>query len=354
MFTLLVCSDMFGSKVNLEITFSALPTIGELTRRIEDVCTQEMYCIRPTGAMVPPDGIKVSRLQIYDDIQLKWVDLISSQQLHEYDQIYVFQAQTPWQIDTQQDLPAPRPPTSGSGVAPTIPPPQGFAPAASPMHAAPPVSLQYTPGPGGMERANIPPDDKSRVTFEELDITRKRFLDFSDLEKAFRERGLDFSNNTVGELFYKADLNKDGKITLDEWTNWGLIYPNTLDCLYFRGRHSEEENAIQRQIQQSHERASQCQARDAQLKREIQDLEAANRGLEDEISRLQARVTEAAKKKQVLDPDERELIEEEIRLERQHDQMRISKARFQEASERFNRGAAAKGSPRRARETVGY
>eukprot|EP00756_Hemistasia_phaeocysticola_P018338 Hpha_TRINITY_DN15587_c1_g14::TRINITY_DN15587_c1_g14_i1::g.108479::m.108479 len=142
MFTVLTCADLFGSKCNLELTFPALPSVAELQRRVEDVFNSEMHATRPPGAPVPPEGFRVSRVQIYDDVLLKWVDLISSTQLHEYDQLYVFQPQSPWSVDTQQDLPAPRPP-SGRDMGASHQPPaapaynSGGYPGASPGRAQP-------------------------------------------------------------------------------------------------------------------------------------------------------------------------------------------------------------------------
>eukprot|EP00758_Cryptobia_borreli_P007242 Tbor_TRINITY_DN5261_c5_g1::TRINITY_DN5261_c5_g1_i1::g.16173::m.16173 len=109
MYTLLVCADLYGSKVNLEITFSHMPTISELHKRIILIFTTESAVRRPPG--YPSTDFNICKLQIYDDILLRWTDLVSCQQLHEYDQIYAFQAQSPWHVDTQRDLPPPRPPT---------------------------------------------------------------------------------------------------------------------------------------------------------------------------------------------------------------------------------------------------
>ncbi|TPP42307.1 hypothetical protein CGC20_29245 [Leishmania donovani] len=47
---------------------------------------------------------------IYDDVLLRWTKLKSLAQLHEYDQLYVFQPQTQWHVDLQKELPPPRPP----------------------------------------------------------------------------------------------------------------------------------------------------------------------------------------------------------------------------------------------------
>lgn len=380
MFTVLVCADLFGFKVNLELTFAALPTIAELTRRSEEIFNAEMGAVRPAGAPVPAEGFRVSRVQIYDDVLLKWVDLISSTQLHEYDQLYVFQPQSPWQVDTQQDLPAPRPPSdpqyqqpaAGGGAPPqqasyqqpfaAVPAPQQqayAAPGAPPSYAAappPPAQdgyqprTQHVPGSGAS-----PEEDRVRAVFDATDSSRKGYFEYAEMERLFRERGLDFSVNTVGELFYKADLDRDGRVVFEEWANWARIYPNTLECLWHRGQDTPEEAAIRKELQNAQNQIAANQAREAQIRRELDALEGQNRGLRDDVARGNAAANEAANRRSVLDPQERELIEEEIKLERQRDQMRMSQARFAEASARFNRGEQQKGSPRRAREAVpGY
>lgn len=112
MYFLLVCADLYGEKMNLEITFPTMPTIGELNRKVTEVFNAEAAIKRPQG--YPAIDFTVARLQIYDDIVLKWTDLVACTQLHEYDQLYAFQPQSPWHIDVQKDLPPPRPPTQGT------------------------------------------------------------------------------------------------------------------------------------------------------------------------------------------------------------------------------------------------
>ena len=106
------------------------------------------------------------------------------------------------------------------------------------------------------------------------------------------------------------------------------------------------------QIQQCYDQQRGSQERDAQIRREIEALEQGNAQLAEDVARLQAAAAEAARRKVTLDHDERELIEEEVKLERQNDQMRLSRARFAAAQDKFNRGAATKGSPRRARDSA--
>lgn len=129
MYTLLCCADLYGEKVNLELTFSAMPTMGELQRKVTEVFNAESQLKRPQG--YPTVDFQIARLQIYDDVLLKWTDLVTCTQLHEYDQLYAFAPQSPWHIDVQKDLPPPRPPTvAGSSAARAAPAAQPNTPGA--------------------------------------------------------------------------------------------------------------------------------------------------------------------------------------------------------------------------------
>ena len=348
MFTVLACADLQGGKVNVELTFPGVPTVGELSRRVEEVFSGE---IRALGGNT---DFTVSRIQVYEDVLLKWVDLISSTQLHEYDQVYAFQPQTPWHVDTQQDLPPPRPPTiAGGGYVHQQQPhsqqqqhqPQGYSVPRS-QHQShqqypPQHQQQLSRGPNG-ERPNIPAQEKASVVFSDLDLQHRGFLEYADFERALHERGLDFSSNTVGELFYKADLNRDGRITPDEWINWAQIYPNTMETLYFKTKDTSEEAMLKNQIQMSQEQLMQNRARLENLQRELSQVQNSSASLQSQVGNLQQQSIAAKNKRKEIPPEERELIEEEIKMERQRDQMRVQQARLKEVSERYNRTSAQK------------
>eukprot|EP00659_Diplonema_papillatum_P018603 gene18603-28689_t len=272
MFTVLVCADLYGSKVNLEIPFPnapPVPSINELTRTIEQIFEQEAHYLKPPG--YPLTEVKVSRIQIYDDTYLNWMDLVNSSQLHEYDQLYIFQPQSRWHVDLQKDLPAPRPPSMPMGVPvqtvshtgygqqsnptpysaaaaappqpPSIgsylaqPPPQQqqssaavvpfggysaspslnavntpyyqqpqYAQVASRGPSFPASSLPQPTGAAAMarERPNIPKEQKAQQVFRDLDLQQRGWIDLTDMERGFRARGIDFSTNTVQELFMKG------------------------------------------------------------------------------------------------------------------------------------------------------
>nr|ACS87835.1 hypothetical protein CDFL6B12_08 [Angomonas deanei] len=125
MFTILCCADLHGEKVNLEVTLDAAPvSVQELVAYLTHIFAREEQAMlshlgHPTA--VPP--FQIASAFIYDDVLLRWTKLKSVSQLHEYDQLYVFQPQTPSHRDSQQDLPPPRPPvqsraTSITGATP--------------------------------------------------------------------------------------------------------------------------------------------------------------------------------------------------------------------------------------------
>eukprot|EP01062_Namystynia_karyoxenos_P042532 TRINITY_DN3110_c1_g1_i1.p1 TRINITY_DN3110_c1_g1~~TRINITY_DN3110_c1_g1_i1.p1 ORF type:complete len:412 (+),score=116.59 TRINITY_DN3110_c1_g1_i1:103-1338(+) len=399
MFTLLVCADLYGQKINLEVPFPSVPTINELTRVIEQVYGQEAQQLKPQG--FPAIQFQVSRIQIYDDSFLKWVDLISSTQLHEYDQLYVFQPQSAWHVDLQKDLPAPRPPTGvvppyagatpsqmqQSYAQPGSPPPAGYSPvpqhggsqyasaAMAPVAGPQPVPAHYgspapqsaspfgQPYPGGgvlpqpmgaalaaRERQNIPKEQKVQAVFRELDQQQKGWIDTAEFERGFRSRGVDFSSKTVEELFAKGDFNRDGRLDWQEWCAWCELYPNTLEVVYYRGRDTTDEEQLRSQRAQVGEALERARQREADLRRQLDDCSREQQQLQQQLADLDTRGQEATSRRHLLEQQERDLLEQEIKLERQKDQLRLSQQRFQEVAFHFDSEAYRVGSPRRARQ----
>eukprot|EP01060_Flectonema_neradi_P022608 TRINITY_DN30856_c0_g1_i1.p1 TRINITY_DN30856_c0_g1~~TRINITY_DN30856_c0_g1_i1.p1 ORF type:complete len:442 (+),score=75.59 TRINITY_DN30856_c0_g1_i1:54-1328(+) len=415
MFTLLVCGDVYGSKVNLEIPFPNVPTISQLTHTIEEVFEAEAAVLKPAG--YPTLEVKVSRIQVYDDTYLKWMDLVSSTQLHEYDQLYVFQPQSPWHVDLQKDLPAPRvpsgttPSTAAAAVAPrVVPAPQQFsqqptAIAMSPVagqvppqptlfattspaviqqqpllaqqpvlsHQPAPQSVSIFPQPmaasipqqvihtapqslpqpvgpalANRERANLPVEQKIQIVFKELDTSAKGYLDYGDLERGFRSRGIDFSSTTIQELFSKGDTNRDTRIDWGEWVAWAGLYPNTLEIIYYRGIDTADDANLQHQRKSAEEAIERNKAREVDLLRQLEECQREYTTLVQQMNNLDSQTREATTRRTLLEQQERDLLEQEIKLERQKDQLRASQYRFQEVAQTFDHSATVQGSPRRA------
>eukprot|EP01064_Diplonema_japonicum_P017007 TRINITY_DN2505_c4_g1_i1.p1 TRINITY_DN2505_c4_g1~~TRINITY_DN2505_c4_g1_i1.p1 ORF type:complete len:402 (+),score=123.44 TRINITY_DN2505_c4_g1_i1:79-1284(+) len=396
-FPVCVCSDLYETKVNLEIPFNARPTMPELTQKIKDFFDYEANTMKPPTAV--SRTFQISRMQVYNDELGKWDDLHRTEQLAPNSQVYCFQ---PHIVDTQADLPRVRQPKHPGGAGGQ----QSYAPAASPAYQQYPPSTSYQPLPsqqpqqhasalrGLKERPHVDLEEKVRIVFGELDTNAKQFLDYGDLERGFKSRALNFAVNTIGELFHKADENRDGRIMFDEWISWCNIYPNTLDAMYYRGKDTGEEAEIRKKIKQiqdmkeadhlAHDLMNDLLQRSAtpgqlgngvmslnrylgpaaqalhadpsrdvrpDIQRAIEDLstEAANR--ERQLPELDNQLRAAQERRQTLENQEMNLLEQEIRLERQRDAMRAQQAKYSEAEQLFNSKANETGSPRRAIRT---
>ncbi|KPA80032.1 hypothetical protein ABB37_05052 [Leptomonas pyrrhocoris] len=119
MFTLLCCADLRGEKVNLEVTLESPPvSLQDLAASLTPVfAREEVAMLARQGYAASAPTFQIANVFLYDDVLLHWTKLKSITQLHEYDQLYVFQPQTQRHRDTQQDLPPPRPPVQGRAAS---------------------------------------------------------------------------------------------------------------------------------------------------------------------------------------------------------------------------------------------
>eukprot|EP01060_Flectonema_neradi_P018059 TRINITY_DN2486_c1_g3_i1.p1 TRINITY_DN2486_c1_g3~~TRINITY_DN2486_c1_g3_i1.p1 ORF type:complete len:386 (+),score=71.79 TRINITY_DN2486_c1_g3_i1:123-1280(+) len=378
-FVVKACADINGQKINLEIPFASQPTIPELMQRITEFYDYE------SKAMRSPRAFQISRIQIHNDSLLKWDELTRMDQLRPGSQLYCHQ---PNVTDIQADLPdavrAQHPMASG-GAGGSL----GY-----PGYHASPVPIRTGTTALG-EREHVDTETKLQCVFQELDTSKKGFLEYGDLERGFKQRGLHFAVRTIGELFHKADVNRDSRIYFDEWVTWGSVYPNTLDAMYYRGRDTDEEGGIrraQRELQDMND-ADMLAAEllNEMIKRSVNPAQLGNcvkslnrylgpaaqalhadpgrdvrpdiqRALEDlsrdvsqrekQMPELEAQLRAAAERRNLLQQQEMTLLEQEIRLERTRDQMRLQEAKYAEAEHLFNTKAGETGSPRRARRVI--
>eukprot|EP00759_Apiculatamorpha_spiralis_P014151 PhF_6_TR20846/c0_g1_i1/m.30029 len=157
MYTLLVCSDLWGQKENLEVVFPSIPSMAELITHIESVFSYESIRLRPPNIPDSECHFRVTRLQIYDDAVMRWVELTTPSQLHDFDQLYAFQRTSPWHIDVQKDLPPPRAPALQRSFGSSIQ--SGATPmtmTATPNTPAPPLNQppQFTPASVGQANSS--------------------------------------------------------------------------------------------------------------------------------------------------------------------------------------------------------
>jgi len=193
--------------------FAACPILTELISSVEDQFDVKGRALRP--ATYPDIPFKVQTLQIYDDVLLRWVDLYSTTQPSFINgcQVYAFQPESLWVQDYQGAIPsAERTFTWSSHLG-------------SPRRAR----LIADHGiPAGQS-------EKIRSVFNDL-ATGKTYISFVDLRASFVRYNIDFTFNTIGELFNRADTNRDGHITYEEWVRFSIDFPNVIDALYFKAR----------------------------------------------------------------------------------------------------------------------
>eukprot|EP00672_Neobodo_designis_P025357 CAMPEP_0174832172 /NCGR_PEP_ID=MMETSP1114-20130205/3531_1 /TAXON_ID=312471 /ORGANISM="Neobodo designis, Strain CCAP 1951/1" /LENGTH=147 /DNA_ID=CAMNT_0016066027 /DNA_START=1 /DNA_END=440 /DNA_ORIENTATION=- len=104
-----VAADIFGNKLNFELSFPSRPTVSELHRAAETAFSNEIQLRRPAG--VQPHQFRMNKMKVYNEDTGKWVDLRAESQLIDSCQCYAFQVENPWHRETQQEIPpAVRPP----------------------------------------------------------------------------------------------------------------------------------------------------------------------------------------------------------------------------------------------------
>lgn len=326
MFAVQVAADIFGNKLNFEFAFPARPSIAELSRTVESAFSVEIVNQKPDS--VPSHTFHVAKMKVYDDEKSKWVDLTSEGQLFDYCQVYAFQPENPWHKETQKPIP------------PAVKPPQENKPVAANTNnkynsgqrsGGPPTSTSsalapYTGGrvneTNGARRphgsngsavsnalalrtasaADVSPEEKLRVVFAEFDTKGVRMIDPDDLRDGFHNLGLDFSSTTVADLFERADLNRDGRISYAEFERFAKLYPIMMDCLFFRSKAFWEEEQLRKEIQAERDAVSKAEATldsaQRQLETAEEDVGAALgvvRAADEEVKDATARMRDLAK-----------------------------------------------------------
>eukprot|EP01060_Flectonema_neradi_P037548 TRINITY_DN7594_c1_g1_i2.p1 TRINITY_DN7594_c1_g1~~TRINITY_DN7594_c1_g1_i2.p1 ORF type:complete len:830 (+),score=147.68 TRINITY_DN7594_c1_g1_i2:212-2701(+) len=159
-FTLLMCAEIYGQKVNIELDFTRKPSVSELIRRAEEVFSAEAAATKLPQH--PVMDIRFVRVQIFNDNIGTWCDLITKEQMKDFSQLHGFLPDSIWQTPgpapAPRDIPAPKP-AALSGVPTSSPTPTGIAPVQSSSPAqqrfivnwkSGSVPLRDTPSDGGV------------------------------------------------------------------------------------------------------------------------------------------------------------------------------------------------------------
>eukprot|EP01062_Namystynia_karyoxenos_P049207 TRINITY_DN3762_c0_g2_i1.p1 TRINITY_DN3762_c0_g2~~TRINITY_DN3762_c0_g2_i1.p1 ORF type:complete len:576 (+),score=207.75 TRINITY_DN3762_c0_g2_i1:98-1825(+) len=246
-FTVYAAVD-FGYKANFELTFPYRPTLPELRERIERDLGAEC------AARCPGRPFEVYRAQVFDERLQSWADIMSPTQLQHLCQIYVFQRETSsGPRDTPGRIPPPIRPEAACGM-PYSPPPASRHAAAHhrdpfPLPGDAP-SLLCPPRSPSRSHGGTAHHEKVRLVHHELSrgsVEGVRSDDWTDGFETLRLCGGDaehappFTSATASDLFERADLDKDGLVTLAEFARFAEHYPKLLDSLYFRFRERQAE-----------------------------------------------------------------------------------------------------------------
>eukprot|EP01062_Namystynia_karyoxenos_P031535 TRINITY_DN233_c1_g1_i2.p1 TRINITY_DN233_c1_g1~~TRINITY_DN233_c1_g1_i2.p1 ORF type:complete len:484 (+),score=198.24 TRINITY_DN233_c1_g1_i2:78-1454(+) len=256
-----VGTDLFGTKRNIKLEFPRCPTMSELINAVESQYDVEMRASRPAG--YPDIPFKVQTFQLYDDVLQRWVDLYSSAQLTNGCTVFCFQPESIWHSDAQGIIPDPK------------------------------QSVTWTTPVGSPRRARIATDagvaptlsEKLRSVFYDCDHGNKGYVLYQDLRAAFSRCDIEFTYNTVGELFTAADANKSGHITYDEWVAFAIKYPAVIDALFFRSRDVRCDQSV---AQASDDAARSARQAELRAMYERQQWASASPGLQEQEAALEA------------------------------------------------------------------
>ena len=314
-FTVL-CAVDFHAKCNFELTFPTVPNISELREKVETVLSAESALRRPAGVPVAP--FIAHRVQVFDERMEMWVDLVSTSQLADYCQIYVFQRESPWHRDTPGRIPPPVKPFSPGGdiysvhrPVPVSPPIVSVAgsPVMMPVGMIDPISAHVNVSPTRQRGAYSMPhsvvlptppppppalpaimeydilpelvthSEKVRVVYDELDGRKARTVSYDDWSTLFTRLRLTtpdgpFTDETVHDLFHKkADRNEDGYVSFSEFQVFAEMYPKLLDSMYFRCRDQLQHDLRNQNMEQARMLQQELEKRRDEAQDELADSE---------------------------------------------------------------------------------
>ncbi|KAJ9466445.1 calmodulin-like protein containing EF hand domain [Diplonema papillatum] len=139
--------------------------------------------------------------------------------------------------------------------------------------------------------------EKVRIVYDELDVGKIRVVHLEEWATLFDKVKL---ADYAGDLFVKADANKDGKVSFDEFSRFGEQYPTVLDALYYRLRdfwlvkkHDDSIEASQRTLAMLREKEAEARNMVAHAMVEVKEQEDRVRQQAAEVAAAQSRERDA-------------------------------------------------------------
>lgn len=344
-FHLLICSDVCGLKVNLEVQFDDPPSLGDVRRKAIDVFTAEALELQRTGALPRhaevldaesmQSVLAIDRIQVYDDSAHRWVELASAKQLHPYDQLYVYPKRRS-HLDSSKTLPPPRLP---SAQAQGQPQGQGRRDArASPtrVHTTTPSKKSAVPS----ARPN-PPSDMVRKLFEFADYRQQDYLTLADFRKLFSDLRVTFNDAVIEEMFQvsrsaEADAGPS-YLSFNGWSDWALRYPTVFACCFRRSQQMNQRQDKEQQLERCHDTVRDLHAREASLLQELSRIRADLQREEDEKTRLEDELHSlGGTGTSRADEEEQVVLDKEVRVQHQRIVLDQDERDLMEAAKRLD------------------
>jgi len=92
-------------------------------------------------------------------------------------------------------------------------------------------------------------ETKLRLVFEELDMNDNNIVEPEGFRRVLKALNFRLSAATVGDLYERMDLNKNGAVNNSEYLNWAQHYPVLMDAIYTRSREAVEQARKEAQIE---------------------------------------------------------------------------------------------------------
>lgn len=418
-FTLLICADICGHKLNCEIPFAAPPTLTEVKQRADQVFFEEAQQLNRLGRLthaaaellattvVPPGFdmhgqysesglLSLGRIQVYDDSMLRWVDLVSPNQLHEYDQIYVFPKHRA-HLSQVRDLPPPMP--TGAAVARTQVGEatsnalaKSIASANRGNASAAPSGLSLSPSRFGGTNTNIntlnasglyvPPqtvrdgvvdlspsrrtnprgatlldntnntsfaisveelDKRQRQVFRICDAENHNYISVADFRSLFNRTKVLFNDVTVTEIFAMHSAN--GRfMTFSEFQIFSRHFPQLFAAIYRRLTETQAETDMANELELGAKRALGLRDEHDEL---VRRLEAIKRELEAQEKRTRevaAQLEQSKTSRGHVEEEEQVVLEKEVRIHFQREMLSREEHELKAATRRLDERSAAAAS----------
>eukprot|EP01060_Flectonema_neradi_P039909 TRINITY_DN8950_c1_g5_i1.p1 TRINITY_DN8950_c1_g5~~TRINITY_DN8950_c1_g5_i1.p1 ORF type:complete len:439 (+),score=101.41 TRINITY_DN8950_c1_g5_i1:58-1374(+) len=109
--------------------------------------------------------------------------------------------------------------------------------------------------------------DKLTMVYGELDTRKTRSVSLDAFTQVLSKFQIGLSGATTQDLFFKADANGDGVLSLSEFQRFAEGYPTLLDVIYYRAKDYYANEKMLEELEIAGQKASELRSREAALLR---------------------------------------------------------------------------------------